>query len=223
MRALLTACGTILLWGCGAGQMFRSPSPTLAELEGGAVHVYREHGRGDVDIYKVTYSVDSPLDMAWRTPAEVADWIGSAEMIADISPISTVDDDGQHFLVRWKQGNAQEIVIRRDQRKKSKVIDISVVAQSRAVGQWGHCTIEMRRFLEESTLVEVKVEVLADVFSRFLDLLLTPITLVVGSSAQAQVRQFWEDLAMAHRGASRESDVSKLGPGPASSPLGSAH
>ena len=219
MRALFTALGTILLWGCGAAQMFQSPSPTLAELERGAVHVYKGQGSGDLDIYKVTYSVNSSRDVAWRTTAAIAVWIGSSEMVAEISPISTADQDEQHYLIRWKQGNAKEIVIRRDQ--SSKTIDIRVMAESQAVGQWGNCRAKMRRFLEDSTLVEVEVEVRSDVFSRFLDLVLTPVTLIVGNSAQARVKKFWEDLAMAHRQASTEGDVSKRRGGPAASPSGS--
>lgn len=221
MRALFTALGTILLWGCGAGQMIQSRSPTLAELEEGAVHVYKEQGRGDVDIHKVTYSVNSPLDVAWATTTAIADWIESSEMVVEVSPISTRDEDKEEFLIRWKQGNAKRIVIRRDQ--TAKAIDISDAAKSQTVGQWGHCTIKMRRFLEDSTLVEVEVQVLRDVFARFLELLLTPVTLIVGSSAQAQVREFWEHLAMEHRQASTEGDASELGPGPASSPSGSTH
>ncbi len=222
MRALCAAIGAILLCGCGAGQMFRSPSPTLAELEGGAVHVYKAQGRGDVDVYEITYSVNGPLDVAWPATAAIADWIASA-LVAEVSPIPTGNEDERRFLIQWKQGNAREIVIRRDQSSTPKIIDISVVARSRAVAQWGYCTIKMRRFLEDSTLVEVEVQVLRDVFARFLELLLTPVTLIVGSAAQAQVREFWEHLAMEHRRGSLEGDASELGPGPASSPSGSTH
>ena len=199
--SLLALCG-----GC-AGPIFGTSSPTLSELAGGGVHIAKLQARGGTDVYKTTYAVNAPVEVAWRTAADIPGWMRSARIVDEIWAMPQGGEDSasgrageEHYLVRWSNASTQKIVLRRDETKK--MIDIAVAADSRATEQWGHCAVQIRPFLTDSSLVEAEVRVPRSGLSRVLDVFLTPATLIAGSSVEGRLESFWRDLAREHRRAS---------------------
>jgi uncharacterized caspase-like protein len=213
MRVLghgLALVAAVSAGGCAA-RIFQPASPTLTGLEQGDVHVSKVRGTQDSDIYKITYVTNVPAEVAWHTAMEMPQWLPDNRMVGEFAALS--GDGGretagsgegvQRYLVRWRDSTVQELVLRRDDTRK--LIDITIVPHSRTDTQWGHCTVMIGPYRRNSALVEAEVRISTTFGSRLANLLLTPANLITGPQVENRLQVLWEDLALAHRGASERA------------------
>jgi hypothetical protein len=200
----LTLVAAAFVGGCAA-RIFQPASPTLAGLERGEVHVSKVQGTEDSDVYKITYVANVPAQVAWATAMDMPQWLRSNRMVGEFAPLPAAGDDppraataelGQRYLVRWRDSTLQELVLRRDDTKR--LIDIAILPHDEADRQWGHCTVMIGPYRRNSAIIEA-------FGSRLASLLLTPANLITGPRVENNLQALWEDLALAHRGASERA------------------
>ncbi|MHC4318896.1 MAG: caspase family protein [Planctomycetota bacterium] len=203
---VLMLAASVFAGGCAA-RIFQPTSPTLADLERGDVHVSKMQGTQDSDVYKITYVANVPAEVAWETAMEMPQWLRNNRMVDEFAPLPPepvqepgAGEGGQRYLVRWRDSTLQELVLRRDDARK--LIDIAVVPHDAAETQWGHCTVMIGPYRRHSAIIEAEVRVSWTFGSRLVDLLLAPANLIAGAKVANDLQTLWEDLALAHRGAS---------------------
>ena len=200
--------------GC-SGRMFQPVSPTLSTLERGDVHVSKVRGHENTDIYKVTYTADVPADLAWEAAMEMPQWLRNNRMVKEfaplvapsaggaLEPLAAPTDDGQRYVVRWRDSTIQELIVRRDEARR--LIDVTVVPHDPDQQQWGHCTVVIGPYRRHSAIVEAEVRVSTTFGSRLADLLLAPANLIAGPEVENRLQDLWEDMAVAHRAAAERA------------------
>ncbi len=174
-------------------------SPSLADLEALKVHVAKVQVTPELDVYKVSYMVCAPLRHAWDPCWEVREWLQSTTLVTKVEPVGSTPE-GQKYRVHYKHPvtnaiNRRRIVVRHDDDAKGIQIEPDTIAE----GQIAGCTITMRPFLENSTLVEAEVRFTSGLLTRFLEFLLAPAGLIAGNPVDRWVQKFAQDVANEHR------------------------
>ena len=174
-------------------------SPSLADLEALKVHVAKVQGTREVDVYKVSYMVCAPLRHAWDPCWEVQEWLQSTALVDRVEQVGSTAEE-QRYRVHYRNPvtnaiNRRRIVVRRDDDAKRIHIEPDTIAE----GQIAGCTITMRPFFEESTLVEVEVRFTSGWLTRVLEFLLAPVGLIAGNPVDRWVQKFAQDVANKHR------------------------
>ncbi len=187
-------------------------SPSLADLEALKVHVAKVQVAPELDVYKVSYMVGAPLRHTWDPCWEVREWLQSTTLVIKVEPVGSTAER-QKYRVHYKHPvtnaiNRRRIVVRHDDDAKGIQIEPDTIAE----GQIAGCTITMRPFLENSTLVEAEVRFTSGLLTRFLEFLLAPAGLIAGNPVDRWVQKFAQDVANEHRSVAEAAYRARAGP-----------
>ena len=147
-KTCLLAIAGILLGGCAAS-LSLSPDPGVNALMKGQVHVSKIRSSDDEDMYRAHYVVFARAADVWEMTRDLRDWIRTLEVVEDIQALVPVrsDEEADIFRVKWKRGEEQTVVIRRDE--LARKIEIAIDPDSKGVGRLGHCRIKVTSFAQD--------------------------------------------------------------------------
>lgn len=197
-KSCLLAIAGILLGGC-ATSLSLSPDPGVNALMKGQVHVSKIRSSDDEDMYRAHYVVFARADDVWEMTRDLRDWIRTLEVVEDIQVLLPVrsDEEADIFKVKWKRGEEQTVVIRRDE--LARKIEIAVDPDSQGVGRLGHCRIKVTPFVDDNALVVIDLRVDSSFGKSLIDIFLVVFTALDANSVDAFVEDLAEQLARVHR------------------------
>jgi hypothetical protein len=146
--------------------------------------------------------VNAPLAAAWTATEALPDWAIKTKLLTEFVPTNTSDPAAaEEFFVRWRDGAAQVTTVHRDVVKHQ----IEMKFEKSPIGSPGECTIVMRPFFEDSTLVKAEIRLANDFAIRLAGLIVAPIGIYFSVDQDLTLSGFWRDLAKQHRNASEAS------------------
>ncbi len=187
----LPACSTAVL----------HPSPTVYQLEQGDTWISPTLTTDDASIYGVAYVVNASIASTWDATDRVVDWWAtSSDAITAIEDCGRDHDGSRRLKITWRNGTEQEVRCRRN--PVAHRIYLDFMADRPALGQIATCSIRLRPFLPNSTLVEAEITIRSSFMKRLVEVLLPPVGvvgLVQAAALDAELRRLWTDASEVHR------------------------
>jgi len=179
------------------------------------VYFERMPATDDADVYRMTYAAKVPPDVAWEAISDITEWAIHASVVKEVKILSEMSEQGggprseMRVKFTWRDGMEQEIVISRD--SQQRLIDMTVLSESRSLGYLGHCAVKIDGFVDGGTLVTADIRIDNNLGRRLAGLFLF-IGLAERDTRESGLKNLWRTLAERHRAACLEMMTEGLHP-----------